>query len=734
MQPTSNFLSINEQIERLNTLVDSLIRTPSVFDKIIFFNQDPIVGSFIEQTPYLKKFLIGLSPACELVIKSILAIGQGSMVFQQKEQHEIPYEELRSMIEQLIQVEQFYENIGGIVGYHLAVLKLIAEKKDLILPQQDLEMIEKPEGIDLTKNSSAVNEIIRFGIESFPQMAEIYPVGGAGDRLQLRNEETGELLPVAQLQFCGRSLLEGLVRDLQGREYLYYKMTGKQILTPIAMMTSHEKKNHERIQGICRQANWFFRPKESFDIFTQPLVPVISEDGNWCLSTPFNLCLKPGGHGVLWKLAKDKGVFTWFQSLNRNKILVRQINNPIAGIDKGFTALIGQGCKHNKSFGFASCFRILNTAEGMNVFVQKQIEEGVKCCITNIEYCDFALKNIDDIPSEENCNYSLYPANTNILFADIKAVETALKECSLPGMLINMKTEMECIDVHGNPQTIHGGRLETTMQNLADYIVDYFPNPLKENEQDLLKTYVTYNDRHKTISVTKKSYVPGKPLLETPEGCFYDVLKNAHELLTNFCHWKMPPLVSIEDYIKAVPPFHVQLHPALGPLYSITAQKLRNGELKQGGELILEIAEIDVNTIVVDGSLIVHALSPLGHINHQGCIEYSEHCGKCTLRNVTIKNKGINWSIPQVWWKGKIMRNESFEIVLHGNGEFYAENVNFAGNHFIEVPDGYRYEALASNTKSGFDLIKEKIKQPTWHWEYGFSEDDTIHLKKITQA
>lgn len=43
-------------------------------------------------------------------------------------------------------------------------------------------------------------------------MAEIYPVGGAGDRLGLVDEETGESLPTAVLPYCGRSLLEGLVR------------------------------------------------------------------------------------------------------------------------------------------------------------------------------------------------------------------------------------------------------------------------------------------------------------------------------------------------------------------------------------------------------------------------------------------------------------------------------------------------------------------------------------------
>jgi hypothetical protein len=31
------------------------------------------------------------------------------------------------------------------------------------------------------------------------------------------------------LPYCGRTMMEGLMRDLQAREALYYKLTGKQV-------------------------------------------------------------------------------------------------------------------------------------------------------------------------------------------------------------------------------------------------------------------------------------------------------------------------------------------------------------------------------------------------------------------------------------------------------------------------------------------------------------------------
>lgn len=52
-------------------------------------------------------------------------------------------------------------------------------------------------------------------LQGLPGIGEIYPLGGAGDRLGLVDESTGECLPVAMLPYCGRTLLEGLIRDLQ---------------------------------------------------------------------------------------------------------------------------------------------------------------------------------------------------------------------------------------------------------------------------------------------------------------------------------------------------------------------------------------------------------------------------------------------------------------------------------------------------------------------------------------
>lgn len=109
------------------------------------------------------------------------------------------------------------------------------------------------------------------------------------------------------LPYTGRSLLSCLIRDLQAREYLYYKLFGKQLNTPVAIMTSAAKGNHRRVTELCLKEGWFGRGQDSFRLFQQSLVPVVgATEGRWAMDGPGAPALKPGGHGVIWKLAQAR--------------------------------------------------------------------------------------------------------------------------------------------------------------------------------------------------------------------------------------------------------------------------------------------------------------------------------------------------------------------------------------------------------------------------------------------
>ena len=108
----------------------------------------------------------------------------------------------------------------------------------------------------------------------------------------------------------------------------------------------------------------------------QPLVPTVAaDDGRWLTSEPLTAVLKPGGHGAIWKLARDEGVFEWFRANGRKAALTRQIryaffstpavckwdvewdlsavwdvwrSNPFAATDVTMLALAGVGLREKK--------------------------------------------------------------------------------------------------------------------------------------------------------------------------------------------------------------------------------------------------------------------------------------------------------------------------------------------------------------------------------------------------
>lgn len=722
--------NLKTQVSNLQSLLDTLQKEDDYRYKLNILNKLPIVEEYVSQAGPVQKFFQVLTPESEFVMKSIVAIGQAAVVFNIKNLDENLFKKLLTLLEQLLDIEVFYYHIGGVIGYHLTVLNLTINHLEPSSPNLDHTHYIHPEGLHLEYDTSEVRQAIRWGIENIKNIAAIYPLGGSGDRLDLREEKTGHPLPAALLPFLGQTLLEGMIRDLQAKEYLSFKLLGKQHFTPIAIMTSIEKNNHIHILNICKKANWFGRSSDNFHFFIQPLVPVITVEGYWSLSAPLTLTLKPCGHGVLWKLAEEQEVFSWLERQGRRQCLIRQINNPLAGTDQSLLALIGFGCHQHKAFGFLSCERLINSDEGTNVLIESQTTQGYSYCLTNIEYTEFNQRGIGEVPAEPGGRFSIYPTNTNILFADIPSIREILKICPIPGQLVNMKSKVPYIDPQGQLCYVPGGRLECTMQNIADYIIDYFPRHLNQQEcKNALKSFILYNSRSKTISTTKRSYKTGESPVSTPEQAFYDLLSNHYALLKQ-CQFELPPWKKIEEYLLEAPPCIFLFHPALGPLYSIIAQKIRKGRLAYGAELQLEIAEIDVENLSLEGSLIIQAISPLGTVQ-EGLLKY-EWESRCVLRHVNIRNQGIDRKKRQQYWKNTITRQEEVRIVLHEGAEFYAEDVSLEGSLYFEVPAYHRLTLLKDSIKGQWRKELFLIEKPSWYWKYTFNNQNSVQLKKTT--
>ncbi|KAI5055644.1 hypothetical protein GOP47_0029165 [Adiantum capillus-veneris] len=664
---------------------------------------------------------------------------------------------LKGLIQTLHRIELFYNSIGGIIGYQATALELIKRTASEEASHKSRQLngtshfdkstttrFAAPVGPDLARDKDYALQAAAWGLNALPEMGEIYPLGGAGDRLGLVDEVTGECLPVAMLPYCGRTLLEGLIRDLQAREFLHFKVSGKQDIVPVAIMTSAAKKNHQLVTRLCESKGWFGRQKSNFFLFEQPLIPAVAaEDGRWPISEPLVPILKPGGHGVIWKLASDKGVFDWFFKKGRKAAIVRQISNPIAATDVTLLALAGVGHRHNKKFGFASCERKVGAAEGVNVLIERSTKNGWEYAITCIEYTEFNKLGIPDVPVSPGSMQAQYPANTNVLYVDLPSVEkiASSPSCqSLPGMILNLKKPIVYEDYLGATHRTYAGRVECTMQNVADFLLNKFSSRMKPAQHDSLDTFVVYNQRRKVTSSAKRQRKPADfSLHQTPDGSFLDVTRNAHELLTS-CNMEMPMIESIECYLEFGPPFIALLHPAIGPLWSITQQKIHGGGLTRGSELQLEIAEIFWRDVQLDGSLLVLAENIVGSMeeceNGEKMLLYGKRCGRCKLERVSIQNKGVDWnSKDNIYWQHKVSRLESTKIVLHGHSEFEAQDVILQGSHTFEVPDGFRMRVMHGSEGIVRDLHPLPVgasASGSWQWQYKLQDRGYVKLDMET--
>jgi len=751
----------------------------------------------------IKPLLSQLPSKLAYAIACVPAIGQTHVLkVVRADSLESIFEDLRRLGEALAHVEEFYDSIGGLPGYQLQCLMQIEAQQRLAScnastttdnhSQESMLDLLVPSGLDL--QSEAAQSAVAAGISGIPYSAEIYPLGGAGDRLGLQCEETGDSLPTAVLPYCGRSLLENLIRDLQAREYLYYRLYGQQHTTPVAVMTSAAKGNHARVYQLFEAAHWFGRGRDAFMLFQQPLVPMVAAaDGKWLATGPLQLMMKPGGHGVIWKLMLDRGVFSWLANNGRSAAIVRQISNPMAGQDTTLLALAGEGIRGDRAFGFASCERVVGAAEGVNVLLRELEREGrgsdlspdtrslggnrttssATYRISNVEYTEFSRLGIEDRCAGDGSQFSLFPANTNVLYVGLPAAEYAVREgvsagttdAILPGMILNLQKEACYVDAaSGNECRVPAGRLECTMQNLADCFATEVEVPATNLSADgdgdglpppdALSTFMVYGPRRKVTSSAKRKRTPGSTKIhQTPDGSLLDLQHNAADMLAK-CGMTTPSLGSVEQYLDRGPEFLFLFHPALGPLWDVVAQKIRGGALAPRSEVQLEVAEVSIEDLHVDGSLLVLADSVMGrmyikgntharqnphhrhhhhHNNHNhnnnahanktdARLVFGDACGRVRLRNVRVKNEGVDWdSQHNVYWRHRVVRKESCKIVLHGSAEFEACDVELKGDLEYVVPDGHRLVVAAGpdgEPVSTLEPMEDASRRPSWRWDY----------------
>jgi len=702
-----------EQVLVLCKQIDEkLSQCSTLEEKTEQLQQDPAVINTLQKHPEVSQFLSTANSEQAYVLALAAALEQFPVLFDGFEHLPNKQTALSKMTTTLVQVDQFYQPIGGLLGYHQTFLTLLDDTTE------STAQFVPPPYTDIQSPTGDVWNLCYEGCKNLDKTSFIFPIGGAGDRLQLLNPQTQEPLPAACQIFCGRSLFEGLVRDVLAYEYWYYRAFGNQLQIPIVIMTSQDKNNDHYIEQMSIDGRWFGRPKESMRRIVQPMVPLIDLNGNWVVTSPLTLALKPGGHGIIWKLSQDSGAFHWLRRKNIQHALVRQINNPLAALDYSLLALGGYASIHNKAFGFLSCPRQHGLSEGLNILSV----HGNKGTISNIEYTHFnsLQEKMPHLFKEGVC-----PANTNVMYANIQHIEKALRTTPFPGMVVNAKTVVSC-EKNGEQIKKQAGRLESSMQNMADALPSPInPAAITETKSEDLATFLLLQKRAKFFSVAKQAFTRGQDNKETPPEALFDLNCALSTLLEKECLFTLPSKQSLNDFLERGPSFIFNFHPALGPLWSVIAQKISHGSIKENSELELDVAEISCNNLVLDGSLRILAKSPLGQASGT---TFDPKAGRARLHNLAVTNKGVTNLCVENALYATFEREESCTIVLEGFSEVEANDITIDGPLHLVVPDGQK-AILHQDAAGEIQITFETISQPSWQYKVSWNPDSAPKLE-----
>ncbi|CAD7695211.1 unnamed protein product [Ostreobium quekettii] len=218
-------IALVDELERLEAVRAGLGRMGSRREKVEFLQASELCTAFRKRMgPAFQGLLCNLPEDAVLMLLCLIAIGQEHVLGQIE--GPVHQTELEQLAEDLAHIEQFYDSLGGIVGYQLKTLELIltglqGERRGEDGRENGMGAIEclEPSFLDLSQegNGEEISHVVMEGIKSLPFFAEIYAIGGAGDRLGLVDPSTGEPLPSALLRYCGRTMLDGLIRDVQNK-------------------------------------------------------------------------------------------------------------------------------------------------------------------------------------------------------------------------------------------------------------------------------------------------------------------------------------------------------------------------------------------------------------------------------------------------------------------------------------------------------------------------------------
>jgi UDP-sugar pyrophosphorylase len=489
-------------------------------------------------------------------------------------------------LSELAVVEASYP--GGIAAYVTNARALLADARIGANPYDGF-VPEQPDVVDLSSLNATYCDYEQIGLDNVERLGVVLVAGGLGERLGYG----GIKLDIPVEAITSRSYLAHYASVLLAMQ----QRSDSNTPVPLIIMTSRD--THERTIVSLKQNNYFGLQPQQVTIVKQELVPAIADnDGRLATKGPFELVLKPHGHGDIHMLLYTSGMAQKLKELGKTHLLFIQDTN--GQVFNAALAALGTSVKHDFDFNSVAVNRIPGEAVG----ALAKLVRGPEQMTINVEYNQLdpllraTVSPEGDVPNA--AGHSLFPGNINVLVVALDSYCRVLDESrGIIAEFVNPKYADDTKTTFKKPT-----RLETMMQDLPK---------LFDSGQ---KVGVTVFDRQWCFSADKNNIVDAKAKHEaggppesaaTAESDFYRAGRMR-------CACAGADISAADEQlirgIPMTPGPRIIISPACALTLSEAQEKIQNCSFSDESTLILDGADITLERVMLRGhsALVISAV------------------------------------------------------------------------------------------------------------------------------
>ena len=335
------------------------------------------------------------------------------------------------------------------------------EKTRQLLQQRDdanqsRATLSQPETVTLTEFTDNYRRSEALGLEAASNAAFVLVAGGLGERLGYDDIKMAIPVELTTLTtylglYC-RTILA--IQQRSQRE-----KSGDVRPIPFLIMTSAGIS--DRLNQHLKEHDFFGLSPEQVTVFEQTLVPAVADaDARLATLGPYNLLLKPSGHGDVHAMLHRLGLAQRLAAEGREHLIFIQDTNAL--IVNLLLPALGESIRQEFDFTFVGVPRV--PGEPIGAVVRLSGPDGEKT--VNVEYNqleEFLQAQGEGGDLAADGGFSAYPGNINLLVTRVKPYLAALKRTEgVVPEFINPKYADETKTKFAKPT-----RLETLMQDIA---------------------------------------------------------------------------------------------------------------------------------------------------------------------------------------------------------------------------------------------------------------------------